>query len=114
MGKTSEHKQQTHIAINDIVGLSEIAERTSSSARAVWNHTRRYNFPKPIVRVSNTPLWDWNEVKGFYEGWEPSKGGWHTHKAQRETTAGTSRRRPRRQFMEGDDDNTRPKARAKK
>lgn len=110
MGKTSE---QTHIAINDIVGLAEIAERTGSTARAVWNWTRRYNFPKPLLRVSNTPVWDWKDVEEWHNGWTPSKGGWHTHKAHREETSGTARRRPRRQFMEGDDDSTRPKAKAK-
>lgn len=103
MSKSSE---QTHIAINDIVGLSEIADRCDTTARAVWNWTRRYTFPKPFVRISNTPLWDWNEVKAWHEGWEPSKGGWHTHKAQRESAK--KPRRPRRQFMEGEDDGTRP------
>lgn len=106
MPKASE---QTHIAINDIVGLAEIAERCETTARAVWNWTRRYTFPKALVRVSNTPIWDWNEVKEWHDNWVPSKGGWHTHKAQREAAAKTTKRKPRRQFMEGDDDGTRPK-----
>lgn len=101
MPKTSE-RAATHIAINDIVGLSEIATRSKTTPRAVWNHTRRHNFPKPILKISNTPLWDWNEVKAFYDTWEPSKGGWHTHKARREEATDGRRRSGRRQWKEGD------------
>lgn len=103
MSKSSE---QTHIAINDIVGLAEIAERLEATSRQVWNWTRRYTFPKPLVRVSNTPIWDWNDVQEWHKSWVPSKGGWHTHKAQRE--AATKPKRSRKQFMEGDDDGTKP------
>lgn len=114
MGRTTARKQvktkdpERLIKVSDIVGMPEIAARTNSTPRAVWNHTRRYAFPEPITRTSNTPLWDWEEVKAFYAGWEPSKGGYHTHQAQR---AATKTAKPRRQFMEGDDDGTR---RAKK
>lgn len=100
MPKTSERTTVATIALDDIVGLAEIAERCNTSPRAVWNWTRRYSFPEPFTRISNTPLWDWNTVKEWHDNWEPSKGGWHTHKARREEAA--KPRRPRRQFLEGD------------
>lgn len=112
MGRATGRKQvkakdpDRLIKVSNIVGMPEIAARTGTTPRAVWNHTRRYAFPEPITRTSNTPLWDWDEVKAFYDGWEPSKGGYHTHTAQREAAKKT---KPRRQFMEGDDDGTRSK-----
>ena len=104
------------IRVGDIVGMPEIANRTGTSARAVWNHTRRYAFPAPVTRTSNTPLWDWNDVKEFYDAWEPSKGGYHTHKAQREAVAAKNNgRRPRRAVRvvkEGDPVNERSRVKA--
>ena len=104
------------IKVSNIVGMPEIAERMQTTPRAVWNHTRRYAFPDPVTRTSNTPLWDWDEVKAFYDEWEPSKGGYHTHAAQRAAREReekkAARRRPRRQFLEGDDDGTRPAAKS--
>lgn len=102
------------VAVDNIVGLAEIAERTGSTPHAVWNWTKRYDgdhpFPKPIAIASGRPVYDWAEVEEWNNNWVRSKGGWHTHKSQRE---GTKKTAPRRQFMEGDDDGTRP-SRAKK
>lgn len=116
MGRTTTGRKQVKakdpdrlIKVGNIVGMPEIAARTNSTPRAVWNHTRRYAFPEPVTRTSNTPLWDWDEVKAFYDNWEPSKGGYHTHAAQRAAVKKTAARKPRRQFMEGDDDGTRSK-----
>jgi predicted DNA-binding transcriptional regulator AlpA len=116
MPRKSEHPSTTPrmVAVDNIVGLAEIAERTGSTPHAVWNWTKRYDgdhpFPKPIAVASGRPVYDWVEVEEWNNNWVRSKGGWHTHKTQRD---GTKKSAPRRQFMEGDDDDSRP-ARAKK
>lgn len=116
MPRKSEHPSTTPrmVAVDNIVGLAEIAERTGSTPHAVWNWTKRYDgdhpFPKPIATASGRPVYDWAEVEEWNNNWTRSKGGWHTHKTQRTTAKKTT---PRRQFMEGDDDGTRSN-RAKK
>lgn len=112
--RSKASEQPRTIAVDNIVGLAEIAERTGATAHAVWNWTKRYEdnhpFPKPITTVSGRPVYDWDEVKTWNETWERSKGGYHTHKTRKETTTAS-----RKQFMEGDDDGTKPaKSRAKK
>ena len=102
------------VKASNIVGLAEIAERTKSTPHAVWNWTKRYEgdhpFPTPIATASGRPVYDWAEVEDWNKNWVRSKGGWHTHQSQREQPKKTT---SRRQYMEGDDDGTRP-SRAKK
>lgn len=78
------------VQAGNIVGMIEIAERTGSTSHAVWNWTKRYDFPEPIARVSNKPVFDWEEVNTWNQNWERSKGGFHTHKAQREPAKKTT------------------------
>lgn len=73
------------IAVEDIVGLSEIATRTGSTTQTVWNWTRKEDFPKPVTRVSTRPVWDWSEVDEWNRSWVRSKGGHPTHREQRES-----------------------------
>jgi predicted DNA-binding transcriptional regulator AlpA len=90
MAKTSEQKKVDAarvVDVGNIVGLAEIAERTGSTPHAVWNWTKRYEFPKPIATVSGRPVYDWSEVDEWNSNWERSKGGYHTHKTRTETTA---------------------------
>lgn len=71
------------IRVDRIVGMAEIAERLGASTQAVWNWSQREDFPAPAGRVSNRPFWDWDKVEKWNKGWKRSKGGFHTHKAQK-------------------------------
>lgn len=70
------------VKVSDIVGMDEIARRTGTSSHAVWNWTKRYDFPEEITRVSGKPAYDWAEVSVWEKNWVRSKGGYHTHKAK--------------------------------
>jgi predicted DNA-binding transcriptional regulator AlpA len=51
----------------DLVGLTEIAERTSRSRTSVHNLvTRREDFPAPIARLAMGPVWLWEDVLPFF------------------------------------------------
>lgn len=64
------------IPISQLAGLQEISLYTDSSARAVWNWTQRYDFPEPITRVSNRPVWDMREIRAWFRAQKISKNGW--------------------------------------
>ena len=54
----------------DLVGLTEIAQRTNRGRTSVHNLvTRRADFPEPVARLAMGPVWIWDEVKPFFE-WE--------------------------------------------
>lgn len=53
------------IALDKIVGLTDLANRFDISIGAAYNMTTRERsipFPDPITFVSNKPVWDWDEV----------------------------------------------------
>jgi len=57
----------------DLVGLSEIAERTHRKRTSVHNlATRRADFPEPVARLAMGPVWDWEDVKTFFTWGEES------------------------------------------
>ena len=72
------------VKVDNIVGLTEIAERTGSSKQTVWSWTSREGFPEPIARVSGRPVWNWPEVSKWNSSWVRSKGGYPTHKANQD------------------------------
>ena len=70
------------IKVENIVGLSEVASRCGSTPHAVWNWTQRPDFPEPITRVSNKPVWNWLDIDKWNKSWVRSKGGSPTHKSK--------------------------------
>lgn len=70
------------VAVDDIVGLAEIAKRTSNSTQTVWNWTHKDGFPEAITKVSGRPVWDWKEVDSWNRSWVRSKGGFPTHRSR--------------------------------
>jgi hypothetical protein len=51
------------VELEQLVAQVDIAQRMHVSNRAVNNWTVRFNdFPKPIVRFGNTPVYYWPDV----------------------------------------------------
>lgn len=51
----------------DLVGLTEIAQRTNRKRASVHNLiSRRKDFPKPVARLAMGPVWLWDDVKTFF------------------------------------------------
>lgn len=47
----------------ELVGISEIAERSEVSKQAVTNWVARYSdFPRPIVILASGPVFYWRDV----------------------------------------------------
>jgi predicted DNA-binding transcriptional regulator AlpA len=56
------------IEIENMIGLIEIAEVAGVGAPAVSNWRERHeDFPKPIVEVSGTPIFDFREIHAWLE-----------------------------------------------
>lgn len=56
------------IAVDKIVGLTDIAERLGVTVRSMWNAINRdraatKKFPEPIANPGRRPVWDWDEVE---------------------------------------------------
>lgn len=66
------------VPVSQIAGMSEIAIYCDASPHAVWNWTKRHNFPEPIGRVSNRPIWDMRDVRVWFKNQKVSKNNWLT------------------------------------
>lgn len=52
----------------DLVGVSEIAQRTNVSSAAVSNWAARYeNFPAPTVELNGGKFWLWTDIDSWLE-----------------------------------------------
>lgn len=61
-------KQRVMVRLDDLVGMTEIAERTDKSLQAVSNlATRRPDFPSPVIRLAVGPIFLWSEVGPWME-----------------------------------------------
>lgn len=54
------------VACNDVVGVTEIAERAGVKANTVhkWRH-RYVTFPRPFAELAQGPVWDWAKVEAW-------------------------------------------------
>jgi uncharacterized protein YjcR len=51
----------------DLVGVKEIAERAGVKPNSVHKWRQRHGdaFPAPVAELSQGPVWDWLEVRGW-------------------------------------------------
>lgn len=57
----------------ELVGASEVAERTGVSRSQVWNWRKRRPArqglaPEPLVKLKSTPVWLWRDWEQFLRG----------------------------------------------
>jgi hypothetical protein len=51
--------------IEDLVGLTEIAERCNVSKNVASGWTRKHTFPEIKHKLAMGPMWDWKEVQAY-------------------------------------------------
>lgn len=54
--------------IEDLVGLTEIAERCNVSKNVASGWTRKHTWPQIKHKLAMGPMWDWNEVQDHLYG----------------------------------------------
>jgi hypothetical protein len=54
--------------IEDLVGLTEIAERCNVTKNVASGWTRKHTFPAIKHKLAMGPMWDWNEVQAHLFG----------------------------------------------
>ena len=64
------------VAVHDLVGAHEIAERLGVARPQVVHDWRRRHedFPQPIAQLKTALIWDWSEVEAWAKGIETDRG----------------------------------------
>jgi hypothetical protein len=61
------------INVDDIAGTSEVAEFLNCPKQQIHALQKNPLFPKPIVYLASTPVWNLSEVATFRAGWKRRK-----------------------------------------
>lgn len=61
------------ISVDDIAGTSEVAEFLNCPKQQIYALQRNPAFPKPIVYLASTPIWNLREIGEFKAGWKRRK-----------------------------------------
>lgn len=62
-----------YIAIDNILGTSEVAEVLGVSRQRIHSLRKMAEFPEPFHHLASTPLWDREAVVAFLSKWRPWK-----------------------------------------
>jgi hypothetical protein len=54
--------------IENLVGLTEIADRCNVSKNVASGWTRKHTFPEIKLKLAMGPMWDWDEVRAHLYG----------------------------------------------
>lgn len=59
---------QTHWDADELVGVTEIAERRGTSTGTIrqWRY-RHSDFPQPVATLSMGPVWRWGDVASWLQ-----------------------------------------------
>jgi predicted DNA-binding transcriptional regulator AlpA len=49
--------------MQDLVGVTDIAERQGVAVNTAWRWSRRDDFPEPIGAIGRRPVWRWRDVE---------------------------------------------------
>lgn len=61
-------KTRVMVRLDDLVGITEISERTGASPQSVCNWiARRSDFPAPIISLALGPIFLWSQVEPWVE-----------------------------------------------
>lgn len=61
------------IRVEDLAGTSEVAEFLNCPKQQIHSLQRNPQFPKPVIHLASTPIWDLSEVAVFRAGWKRRK-----------------------------------------
>ncbi len=61
------------INTDDICGTSEVAELLGVLKQRIHALRKMSNFPKPVIKLASTPIWDKKEIMSFKNVWKNSK-----------------------------------------
>jgi predicted DNA-binding transcriptional regulator AlpA len=59
----------------DLVGVTEIAQRYGVAQNSAWRWTRRADFPPPTARLARGPLWARTDVEKWADERLPLRPG---------------------------------------
>lgn len=63
------------IPVERIAGTSEVASLLECPKQQIHALQRNPRFPKPVVYLASTPIWDLSEIAEFKAGWKRRKKG---------------------------------------
>lgn len=57
------------IPLVDIVGTAEVATILRCPKQQIHSLRKRSDFPKPLLTLASTPIWNANDIKSFGKTW---------------------------------------------
>ena len=57
----------------EILGTSEVAKVLGVSKQRIHALRKNKKFPKPVLVLAATPIWDAREINAFLRDWRPWK-----------------------------------------